>query len=207
MAEKLVPYVTATSTITKVLDKIEKAATPEKFTQDFLADTLGIKGGNGKPLIPFLKRTGFIESDGSPTDLYKEYRNDSKRGAAAARALRTGFAPLYQVDEAIHDADDATLKGVVVQVTGSTAGSTVAKGIVGSFKALAEHATFGDEPDQSPSDGGVDDAGSDDGEVPDGVRPPVGLSLGYTINLQLPATSDVAVFNAIFKSLRDHLLR
>jgi hypothetical protein len=33
------------------------------------------------------------------------------------------------------------------------------------------------------------------------------LSLGYTINLNLPATSDIAVFNAIFKSLREHLLR
>jgi hypothetical protein len=36
---------------------------------------------------------------------------------------------------------------------------------------------------------------------------PGGLNLGYTINLHLPAASDVAVFNAIFKSLREHLLR
>jgi len=33
------------------------------------------------------------------------------------------------------------------------------------------------------------------------------LGLSYTINLNLPATSDIAVFNAIFKSLREHLLR
>jgi hypothetical protein len=35
---------------------------------------------------------------------------------------------------------------------------------------------------------------------------PVGVNLSYTINLNLPATSDQAVFNAIFKSLREHLL-
>lgn len=35
----------------------------------------------------------------------------------------------------------------------------------------------------------------------------LGLNLGYTINLNLPATSDPAVFNAIFKSLKEHLLR
>jgi len=35
---------------------------------------------------------------------------------------------------------------------------------------------------------------------------PTGLNLGYTINLHLPATSDIAVFNAIFKSLRENLL-
>lgn len=33
------------------------------------------------------------------------------------------------------------------------------------------------------------------------------MNLGYTINLNLPATSDIAVFNAIFKSLRENLLR
>jgi hypothetical protein len=34
----------------------------------------------------------------------------------------------------------------------------------------------------------------------------LGLNLGYTINLNLPATSDIAVFNAIFKSLKENLL-
>jgi hypothetical protein len=35
----------------------------------------------------------------------------------------------------------------------------------------------------------------------------VGLNLGYTINLNLPATSDPAVFNAIFRALKEHLLK
>ena len=34
----------------------------------------------------------------------------------------------------------------------------------------------------------------------------VGLNLSYTINLNLPATADQAVFNAIFRSLKEHLL-
>ena len=44
------------------------------------------------------------------------------------------------------------------------------------------------------------------------VNPPaqasgLGLNLSYTINLNLPATSDIAVFNAIFKSLKENLLK
>ena len=35
----------------------------------------------------------------------------------------------------------------------------------------------------------------------------IGLNLSYTINLVLPKTDDVAVFNAIFKSLRENLLK
>jgi hypothetical protein len=34
----------------------------------------------------------------------------------------------------------------------------------------------------------------------------IGMNLSYTINLNLPATSDQAVFNAIFRSLKEHLL-
>jgi hypothetical protein len=38
------------------------------------------------------------------------------------------------------------------------------------------------------------------------VKDRLGLNLSYTINLNLPATSDQAVFNAIFRSLKEHLL-
>jgi hypothetical protein len=40
-----------------------------------------------------------------------------------------------------------------------------------------------------------------------GTKQTLGLNLGYTINLNLPATSDPEVFDAIFKSLKQHLLR
>jgi hypothetical protein len=34
-----------------------------------------------------------------------------------------------------------------------------------------------------------------------------GMRLSYTINLNLPETSDIAVFNAIFASLRENLIK
>jgi hypothetical protein len=33
------------------------------------------------------------------------------------------------------------------------------------------------------------------------------IGLSYTINLNLPATTEIEVFDAIFKSLRENLLR
>ncbi len=42
---------------------------------------------------------------------------------------------------------------------------------------------------------------------PDKLQRTLGMNLSYTINLNLPATSDVAVFNAIFKSLKENLLQ
>jgi hypothetical protein len=107
-------YVPAYGNVTKVLKKIQTAATPSRFTQDFLATKLNLKGGSPKPVIPFLKRTGFIGSDGVPTELYKRFRNTSERGKAAAEALRKGYNSLYEVNDYIHDASDKEL------TTGST---------------------------------------------------------------------------------------
>ena len=199
------PYLTSTSSRTKALEKIQNAATPPRFTQDFLATKLGLKGGTAKPIIPFLKRTGFLGTDGVPTDLYKRFRNPSERGRAAAQALRTGYASLYEVNEYIHEASEADLKGVVVQVTGMEPDSRAVQAIIGSFKALREFAEF---------DGDEEESVADEYELPAAAAPSPGeaaerprLGLSYTINLNLPATSDVAVFDAIFKSLREHLLK
>ena len=43
--------------------------------------------------------------------------------------------------------------------------------------------------------------------MPPLIEQDVKLNLSYTINLVLPKTDDIAVFNSIFKSLRENLLR
>lgn len=209
MAESQLPYLNAYGNITKALDRIQDASTPDRFTLDFLSTKLNLSGGSATPLIPFLKRTGFLGSDGVPTQLYKRFRNQVERGAAAAEALRVGYKPLYEVNEYIHDANDADLKGIVVQVTGAEPKSTQVRAAVGSFKALRAYADF-EAPIASPNE-----SSAPDGESPLATvaasgarheRDSDGVNLSYTINLNLPSTSDVAVFNAIFKSLREHIL-
>jgi hypothetical protein len=206
MAEKTLPYVVAYGNITKVLNKVKTASTPPRFTQDFLATKLDMKGGSATPVIPYLKRTGFLGSDGVPTELYKRFRNPAQAGAAAAQALKAGYPSLYEANEYIHSASDTELQGIVVQVTGLEAKSRVVKSVVASFRALQAFADFSTEADEPVETRSGDDmealgGGDDQGQLPGRVN------LGYTINLHLPPTSDVAVFNAIFKSLREHLLR
>lgn len=209
MADKApIPYVQAYGNITRALEKIQQASTPDRFTQDFLATKLGLSGGSAKPVIPFLKRTGFLGTDGAPTGLYRRFRNPTQRGAAAAEAVRKGFAPLYEINEYVHDIkDDTELKGLIVQATDLEDSSSIVRAVVGSFKALRGFADFEaqaeveeEPPEENPSMGAV--------EIEDqSGRLPTGIRLGYEINLYLPATSDIAVFNAIFKSLREHLMR
>jgi len=201
--ESKVPYVPVYGNIEKALNKIVTASTPDRFTQDFLATKLDMKGGSPKPVIPFLKRIGFLATDGMPTERYKRFRNSSQRGAAAAEALKTGFSALYDLNEYVHDASDADLKGVIVQATGLEESARSVARIMGSFKALRAFADFDAAPEELDEDGG-DGGGVGDGGGGSGLAD--GLKLSYAITLQLPATSDIAVFNAIFKSLREHLL-
>lgn len=204
MAEPSIPYVTSYGAITKTLERIKDASTPDRFTQDFLATRLGLKGGSPKPVIPFLKRTGFLASDGSPTELYKRFRNPAQSGGAAAEALKRGYAALYEVNEYAHDLNDSELKGVIVQVTGQQPDSSTTRAMLGSFKALRKFADFDAE---APVRVEAEAAAAEETVVPAAGERAGDIRLGYTINLNLPATSDVAVFNAIFKSLREHLLR
>jgi hypothetical protein len=94
------------------------------------------------------------------------------------------------------------------QVTGLDAKDTVVALICRTFEMLKSFADFeqkitSPKPEESAEASGrsllaTRRAGTDD---------EVDLRLSYSINLVLPKTDDPAVFNAIFKAVREHLLR
>ena len=210
MAETL-PYLATPGSILKGLEKIAAAATPTKVTGDFIKTKLGIKGGTGNSLVPFLKKIGFVNSDGSPSELYRQFRNPSEAGHAVAAAMRVGYRPLYQTNEYCHDASNTDLKGLVVQVTGFEANSSVVKLILATFHNLKSLADFSSEGNPAEASASFplmrETPGRVEREPRDDHKPQrLGMNLSYTINLNLPATSDIAVFNSIFKSLKENLL-
>lgn len=201
-----VPYVNAYGAITKALEGIKTASTPDRFTQDFLSTKLNLRGGSPKPIIPFLKRTGFLNSDGTPTELYREFRNTALRPRAAALAIKRGYSSLYEINEYAHDLNDKELEGVIVQATGLDSKSKTVKTILGSFKALRSFAKFDEDTLEGHPDASEEEQKAKLDKSNEPPKQPVDLKLGYVINLNLPATSDIAVFDAIFKSLRKHIL-
>ncbi len=85
------------------------------------------------------------------------------------------------------------------------------KAIVGTLEALRGFADFSKpEPGPEPTrntDKLLKTQRKNDSEDATGGAEEVRLNLAYTINLVLPKTDDIAVFNAIFKSLRENLLK
>lgn len=207
MSTETPPYINAYGNIEKALNKIIDAQTPPRFTQDFLGTTLGMTGGGAKPVIPFLKRIGMLGGDGVPTEIYKRFRNKPERGAAAAEALKQGYKRLYEINEFVHDANDADLHGIVIQATGLDSKSQIAKNIVASFNAVKKFAKFNIENDANESDEVSEDIELEELNSNSGLKLGGQFGLSYTINLNLPATSDIKVFDAIFKSLKENLLK
>jgi len=201
------PYVTATGSIERALKGIKAAATPESVSQDFVKTILGIKGGSGNQMTAYLKKIGFATADGTPTDLYKKFRNSATEGWAAAQALKTGYAPLFARNEYMYKLADEELKGLVVEETGAEQDSNVAALVIACIKQLKKFAKWDASPIEDKPQIPATETLPQPHPTTRATSQRLGLNLGYTINLNLPATSDPAVFNAIFRALKEHLLK
>lgn len=206
MVAKL-PYVTAPGNIEKALRGIKSAATPEKVTQDFVKAILKIQDGPGSQMTAFLKKIGFANKDSTPSDIYKKFRNSGTTKSAAADALKLAYAPLYKRNEYMHELSDDVLKGLIIEETGIGDDSRVINFVLSAITSIKKFADFTDEV--------IDDDEKIEHPLQIPQSPPTSqqkemnkmdMNLSYTINLNLPATSDISVFHAIFKSIKENLL-
>jgi len=202
------PYLNAHGYITTVLDKVKSAPTPPKFTQDFLHTKLGISSSSARAIIPFLKRIGFLDESATPTDRYKAFRNSSQSGKAAAEGLRKGYGMLYDSNEYVHDLPSNELEGLVLQVTGMEKTNPLVRAITGSFAALKAYAKFDGQDGASEAVEVYRQPTQRTEEYID-TEPLTArkLNIAYTINLNLPETTNVEVFDAIFQSLSRNILK
>jgi hypothetical protein len=197
------------------LAKIDEAKRPERFTQDYLATMLGFSGGNHQAFLPMLKRMRFLEQDGTPTKLYDQYRNDDTKAMALAAGVRNAYSEIFDRNQYAHNLTKEKLASLVTEMTGQAKDSAVAKLIVTTFWTLKDGADFenkldGEKPKQEPvvltKENSTSNPAREAKRASD-LADAVELKLGYTINLNLPETTNPDVFNAIFKSLKEHLLR
>ncbi|MBX3373902.1 MAG: DUF5343 domain-containing protein [Phycisphaeraceae bacterium] len=200
-------YVNNVGNLVKFLDQIRAAGVPDRVTVEFLK-TLGFKSSNDRPIIAVLKGIGFLDANGTPTDAYRAFRDPHGGPKVLARALRTAYSDLFLANTKAHELPVDKLKGIIA--TKTSKGETVVKLIAATFKALCKAADFSEpleEVAQPPTqqtkkkhDKGVDD-------ITPPPPPPVGVpGFHYNIQIHLPTTTDITVYNAIFKSLKEHLL-
>ena len=201
------PSMNAYGKIQEILDKAALAIKPQKFTQSFLETKLNCKSTSDRAIIPLLIRMGFLSSDRTTTSLYSEFKNPTLKGTAIAKGMRTAFKDIFDMNLYAYDASDAEIEGYVTQITGFGSNDKKVKTIAKTFQALKNMADFENEhkPDQSsemPTEGNLPPLEGLNRSSVD--NPANGLKFSYTINLNLPETSDIEVFDAIFSSVKKH---
>jgi hypothetical protein len=201
-------YLNNVGSLAKFLEEIRTAGVPERVTFEFLK-TLGFKSSNDRPIIGVLKAIGFLDANGTPTESYRSFRDPDLGPKVLARALRSAYADLYLANTKAHDLPLEKLKGIIA--TKTSKGTVVVKLIASTFKTLAKAADFS-EPADAPAKAADQPKPSDEGGHKGPLPPyPLGQGIGttgfhYNIQIHLPTTTDITVYNAIFKSLKEHLL-
>jgi hypothetical protein len=197
-------YLYVANTLPKILESIQRAQVPDKFTNPFL-QALGHKSTNDRAFINVWKGLAFLDANSTPTPSYREFRDKSIAKAVLARQIRIAYRGLFNVDENAQNLTVEALKGKLATLTGKD--DAVVQKMAQTFKALCKEADFNTtikkhevKPEEA-AEAVVESPALDE------VTPRLpGLSFSHTIYINLPATRDVAVYDAIFKSIREHLL-
>jgi len=208
-SQKYPPYVNAYGGISKLLAKIKIASVPGKFTRDFLSTVLGLKSSSYHAMIPLFKRLGLIDQGTVPTQRYKDFRSESKSGFVMAKTIKEAYSDIYNGNEYAHQLDKGQLIDLVATITGAAKDDAAVIAVVGTFMELVKFASF--DVSDIPEEIGETKEEEDEEIVSkenkiNTNRGKVNFGMSYTINLNLPATTEVKVFDAIFKSLKKNLL-
>ncbi|MBP0580623.1 DUF5343 domain-containing protein [Labrys sp. LIt4] len=201
-----IPYTFSPNILKRVLERIPEAEKPPVFSPDFLATVLEASGGAARPIIPILKSTQMLNQGGVPTELYSQFQTVGGRSAAALQALKNGFPEIYRRNSYAHNAPEGTVIDILVAITGLTKNDRILKSMLQTFQCFQDYAK-GAKSEVSQTEIASEKPHLNNAEPPafnaDQSKP---LQLIYNINVVLPETTNIDVFNAIFKSLKGNLL-
>lgn len=200
-------YVQVYGQVPEFFGKIQQGQAPDKFTTQHLKD-IGYASSNFRAFIPLLKAIGFLTPDGAPTTRYHDYRSRAAGPLVMADALREAYSELFVINDPPTEKDRDLIEGKFKSA--HNASDRTAELMARTFLALAKIADFtkqrgrpsAPEPELAVEKASPASPPGDTQVIPLLASP----SLHYNIQIHLPATKDLEVYNAIFKSLKEHLL-
>lgn len=217
-------YLNSVKNLPTIMKKIVEGTAPDKFTSEHLKK-IGFSSSNDRAVLGVLKDIGFISENGAPTQRYHDYRNSSKSSQVLGEALKDAYSEIFHINEKPSQSDRTAITGlfksshnVSDQVAGFMANTFLALLSMADISGANKSAIRKDSQNNKENE-----EGKAEGEKPEqqrqgatgangynGVNGATGASiipnLRYNIEIHLPATKDIEVYNAIFKSLREHLL-
>jgi hypothetical protein len=206
-------YTLKPGSIPAYFDALLDAHPPDRFSIKFL-ENLDFTGTNDRLFIGILKELGFLNADGVPQQRYFDFLDRSRSKHVLAEAIQDSFRDLFAVNTKAHELSVEDARNKLRTLYSGKKTDLVIGHIAKTFRALCDYADFSkpshttiptDEAHPIPSDK-ANPQPKQPQEKPTIASSILAVdSLQYHINIVLPDSRDQAVYDAIFKSLREHL--
>ena len=204
-------YTQKPGSIPAYFDAVLDAQPPDRFSIKFL-ENLGFTSTNDRLFIGILKDLGFLNADGVPQQRYYEFMDRSQSQCVLADAIRDAFRDLFNINKNANELPVTDVKNKFRTLFAGKKTDNIIDRIAKTFTALCEYADFTKPLIPTAEKKAEGKAGKKEEQTKkkeDGIQTTSGAisldSLQYHINIVLPETRDQAVYDAIFRSLRDHL--
>jgi len=204
-------YTLKPNSIPAYFDAILNAQPPERFSIKFL-ENLSFSSTNDRLFIGILKELGFLNSDGAPQQRYFDFLDRSQHKKVLADAIKDAYSDLFAVNKNANKLNVDEVKNKLRTLYAGKKTELVIGNIAKTFNALCLYADFSKHErvvDKKPKDEEKPTTSEISQEVPSVFAQERGMvtldSLQYHINIVLPESRDQAVYDAIFKALKEHL--
>lgn len=207
-------YLTSTKNLSGILEAIKSAQAPKRFSTRFLA-TLDFKSTTDRLIVGVLKSMGFLTPDSAaPTERYFRFLDQTQSSIILAEGIREAYGDIFQVNITAHKMTKGDVVNKLKTLTQGKLSENVLSFMGMTFVALCKLGDFETKPagHAVSSDLEVEKEETVDLEEESGteISPTKGISFGglhYNIQLILPESRDPKVYDALFRSLKEHLYR
>jgi hypothetical protein len=201
-------YLIKTGNAEDFFKAIRNAKAPERFTNTFLKD-LGFTSSNDRLYIGVLKGLRFLDDNGAPTDRYFAFLDQSQSDVVLAQAIREAYEDLFAINRDAQTLGPEDVQGKLKTLTRGQKSDNVINWMANTFLTLcglADWSPLAKPLAEVPSAPPVSEAPPLIPAPPSSETRHAPLELHYNIQLILPDSRDQSVYDALFASLRRHLL-
>lgn len=202
-------YLQTTKNLQNIINSLVSAKAPERFTNKFLED-LGFKSTNDRLYIGIFKGLGLLDESGSPTQRYHQFLDQSETGKVLAIGIQEAYEDLFALRKDAQNLSNDEIKGKLKTLTQGQKSDNTLVLMANTFKALCDVADWTSNNDigrnESKITETVNNQISNDGLDSNSLNRDKKMNLHYNIQIHLPETTNMAVYDAIFQSLKKHLL-
>ena len=209
-------YLTSVKNFEGIMNSILGARAPERFTNKFLED-LGYKSSNDRLILGVLKSLGLLNDTGEPTQRYYDFLDQTQSKKVIATGIQEAYEDLFNLKRDAQNMSQEEVKNKLKTLTQGSKGDKVIDSMARTFKTLCDYADWSEIPINSQVNSTSASKNNDISEKHDYVvqnspksveSKPISNQLGlhYNIQIHLPETTNMAVYDAIFQSIKKHLM-